>query len=324
MPPTEGENRENPRETMVFSDRGIMLTSVQDAINFATWAFESGFLPQVKNVKQAFTILARGAELGLPPFAAWRYIYQTKGGKLALETKGALAVCSAHPVFVDYSEWVDKEGTEEMTAYAQAERKGRKPVVKTFGWDDASKAGLLVKPRRRDGSGDYDGTYQSYLKDMLLARARGRVLDIVFPDVLGGIPVQGVAEDADMMEERRGGPQRARVVPGAPQRALTEGRPRASILDELSGKKPEPEPIDVTPKKDEKAIKASVDAVFPPDDIELPGDRRGWKGGPGDLPEKEPGLEEAPAPAKALIASITGGSLKKPKPKKDETNEELF
>lgn len=321
MPPTENDQQAaNPRENMVFSDRGIMLTSVQDAINFATWAFESGYLPQVKNVKQAFTILARGAELGLPPFASWRYIYQTKGGKLALETKGALAVCSAHPIFADYSEWVDYEGTEDMVAYAKAERKGRKPVVKTFSWVDASTAGLLRRPKRRDGGGEYDGTYQSYLKDMMLARARGRVLDIVFPDVLGGIPVQGVAEDIDMMEDRRAEAKRAPFQQPAPK-ALPEGKPRASILDELSGKKPEGDNMISVMRpgeKDEKAIEAAVNEVFPPPEMELPGDKRDWTGGPGDLPPEEQ------AKAKDVMAAIIKGPKKPKPPKDDEGDEGLF
>jgi len=306
---------------MVFSDRGIMLTSVQDAINFATWAFESGYLPQVKNVKQAFTILARGAELGLPPFASWRYIYQTRGGKLALETKGALAVCSAHPVFEDYSEWIDKEGTEEMTAYAQAKRKGRKAVIKTFSMDDANTAGLLQRPKSRSTGQEYDGTYQSYLKDMLQARARGRVLDIVFPDVLGGIPVQGVAEDIDMMEERREPRvKRAPFQQPAPKQ-LPEGKRRASILDELSGKKPEGDnmiSLMRAEEKPEEAIEAQVKEIFPPSEDELPGDKRDWQGGPGDLPPDDH------ARAKSVMDGILKGPKEKKPPKDDEPDEEIF
>ena len=54
---------------------GIVLKTVEDAINYAKWNQESGLLPDhIKNPKQAFVIMARGAELGLKPHASWRWL----------------------------------------------------------------------------------------------------------------------------------------------------------------------------------------------------------------------------------------------------------
>lgn len=164
--------------------------------------FESRCQTQLTSGQQAFAILCKGDELGMQPFTAWTWIYQTKAGRLAIMSKGALAVVQSKPTFAGYEERIENEGTEEMRAVAVATRRGFPPTIKEFSLKDAEVAGLLRERRTRDGQA-YDSTYQSYLKDMLLSRARGRVLDIAFAAELGGIPIEGIAEDADRMEARR-------------------------------------------------------------------------------------------------------------------------
>lgn len=232
---------------MTFTDRGVRLDSPAAAVNFAKWCYESGYLPDhVKNAKQAFAILARGAELGLPPFAAWRFVYMTKAGKLALETEGALAVCQASPVFEDYTERIEGAGND-MKAVAAAKRKGRSLVVKEFSFDQALQAGLLKGGTTRDGR-KYQTVWQSYLQDMLLARARGRALRQAFPDVLGGIPVRGEAEDIDRQrkEDRRDEPAPTELGPG-------EDQLLAALL-----------PAEAPAPEVQKVIDAQVEEVLPP------------------------------------------------------------
>lgn len=242
---------------MTFTDRGVRLDSPAAAVNFAKWCYESGYLPEhIKNAKQAFAILARGAELGLPPFAAWRFVYMTKGGRLALETEGALAVCQASPVFEDYTERIEGSG-QEIKAVAAAKRKGRSIVVKEFSFDDALQAGLLKQGRTRDG-GTYQTVWQSYMKDMLLARARGRALRQAFPDVLGGIPVRGEAEDIDRQrveDQRDESPAPAQLGPG-----------KDSLLESLLPQK--------TPEV-QQIIDAQVEEVFPKEMPEEPPEPEG-------------------------------------------------
>lgn len=226
---------------MSLADKGVIIRDLDDAFRVSKWAFESRYLSeQIKNPQQALMVLMRGAELGLPPFASWRYIYQTQQGKLALESEGALAVCSSSPVFEDYEEHLEGEG-DEILAVATATRRGRAPVRKTFSLADAKAAGLTDE-RKRDGT-RYSGTWTKFTKDMLLARARSRALRIAFPDVLGGIPIQGEAEDID-----RGTAERAqakatpepRVQPPSP--APAGGDP---ILRGLGVKAAPAPPIDV-------------------------------------------------------------------------------
>lgn len=173
---------------------------------WAAWFSEKIFLSrsmrQLESKEQAFAILCKGEELGLPPFAAWSWIYTTKAGRLAIQSKGALAVVQAKHTFAGYREWIEDEGKPTMRACAAATRKGFPETIKEFSRADAEVAGLLRERKNQQGQ-SYDSTYQAYLKDMLLSRARARVLDICFAAELGGIPIEGTAEDADMMEARR-------------------------------------------------------------------------------------------------------------------------
>jgi hypothetical protein len=186
-----------------FGDVGVKLQTAQDAWRFAKRCFDSGMLPeQIQNANQAFVILCKGAELGLPAFASWSWVYLTKARRLALMTKGALAVVQSKPSFGGYKEWIEAEGTPEMKAVAVAQRKGREPTVKEFSLKDAETAKLLGRRVSSKGN-EYDGPWQSFLKDMLLSRARGRALELTFAAELGGIALEGIAEDIDMMEARQ-------------------------------------------------------------------------------------------------------------------------
>jgi len=209
---------------------GIVLRTVEDAINYAKWNQESGLLPEhIKNPKQAFAIMARGAELGLKPHASWRWLYMTKGGKIAMETKGKLAVCQADPSFVDYREFIEGEdGPEEgWKAVAVAKRKNREDTIKEFSFKDAERAKLTGKKTNFKGQ-EYDSTYTLYLKDMLLARARDRCLDMAFADVLGGMPSKEIMDEIEARE-----PQERR-----PAVTVTVSDP---LLDELGPSRKTPE-----------------------------------------------------------------------------------
>jgi hypothetical protein len=182
----------------------------------------------------------------LPPFAAWNFIYLTKARRLAIQTKGALAVVQSKPSFEGYREFIENEDkpAEMWVATVVAKRRGFPEVVKHFSYADALLAGLLRERKNQQGQ-SYDSPWQSYVKDMLLSRARGRCLDIAFAAELGGFPIEGVAEDIDMMEERERG--RARSEPA--RRAPRELAPPAAVdplFAELAGglrKTPEQMPV---------------------------------------------------------------------------------
>jgi hypothetical protein len=206
---------------------------------YATQCWASSMLPtHIDSPQKAFFILCKGDELGLPPTSSWDLLYPTKAGRVGIMKKGALAVVQSKPSFGGYEERIEGEGTPEMRAVAIAWRKGQeKPTIKEFTLKDAETAGLLRMPRNRDGK-EYKGTYQLYLKDMLLSRAGCRVLHVVFGAELAGCLIEGEAEDADDAAERRGEVRVAAsgaesALQGVAQRLLAPPPKRDPLLDEL-------------------------------------------------------------------------------------------
>lgn len=285
---------------VAFGPNGRTLGWYRWAAWYAEKCWVSHLLPdQIKNAAQAFTILCKGDEMGLPPFGSWSFIYVTRQGRLAIMSKGALAVVQSKPSFGGYSERIEGEG-QGLKAIAVATRKGQPPTIKEFSYQDAEVAGLLRVRKNRDGEA-YDSTYQNYLKDMLLSRARGRALDIAFAAELGGIPLEGIAEDIDRaQDERRAGQSRAaheaHAAKEAAPKQLVASTVTDSLLEELSPSKPEelvectlaeePKPAPqnvvtdvgtmptVTAAQHQAEIDASVDEAFPKEPKAAPKKRR--------------------------------------------------
>ena len=240
--------------SIAVKDGSMLLTNANEAVLFARWNFESGLLPEhIRNSKQAFAIMMRGAELGLKPHASWRWLYMTKGGKIAMETKGKLAVCQAAPSFVGYREWIEHEDQpkEEWKAVAVAKRKGREDTIKEFSFRDAEAAGLSQRRKNRSGEW-YDGPWQSYLKDMLLARARDRALDLAFADVLGGIPSKEIMEEVEARSIRE-------IRGHTPETATV----RDPMLDLLAPKAPVAEVEDAEIVDSREIIDAQIEEALP-------------------------------------------------------------
>jgi len=249
-------------------EHGMVLKTAEEAIQFARWNFESGLLPEhIQNTKQAFAIMARGAELGLKPHASWRWLYMTKGGKIAMETKGKLAVCQASPSFLGYKEWIEneQEPPERWVAVASARRRNRDDTIKEFSFADAERAGLTHRKRNRKGE-LYDGPWQTYLKDMLLARARDRCLDLAFADVLGGMPSKEIMEEVETRQIRE-------IRGVSPAQATV----RDPMLDIVTGKRPAP--------TEPETVEAEVVAV----DLE-----ENEPSSTADIPEYEGEVKEMP------------------------------
>lgn len=259
--PMEDAPKGPPSATSVLALRigrkGPELKTIDEAVKYATACHRSGLLKHIATAQQAYAIMDNGRELGLAPWASWKLIYITKQGRIAIVSKGALAICQASPVYESYTERVEYEGTEEMTAVAIAKRRGQaKPVEKRFSLADAEKAGLLSKKRDRRGE-EYEGPWQSFVKDMLQARARDRALSVAFADVLAGIEPETIAEDADRLEARAAG------VPPAQSVSLPKDVDPGSVLDEAAPAKlpaAKPDPLMAFVMKGQRA-QAAVDSI---------------------------------------------------------------
>jgi hypothetical protein len=202
VPQTQEEDAKatSRASALKLGSRGVMFSNVQEAVAYATACYNSRLLPShIQGASQAFVIMDNGRALGLGSWAAWKLIYITKHGRIAIMSKGALAVAQASPRFENYDESIEFEGSDQMQARAVAKARGHRGVVKIFTLADARLAGLLVRPKNRRGD-EYDGPWQAYLKDMLLARARDRALSIAFAAELAGIELETIAEDADRLD----------------------------------------------------------------------------------------------------------------------------
>ena len=270
-PPAEAGG--NKASQLKRGPRGTQFNTVEEAMGYATACFRSGMLPgQIQSPQQAFVIMDNGAELGLRPWASWKLLYITKAGRIAVQSKGALAIAQACPNYEYYEERIELEGTQQMRATAIAKRKGKKETVKSFSMEDAAGADLLSRKKNRRGE-EYDGPWQSYVKDMLLARARDRALSICFAAELAGIELETMAEDADRLEIKAAG---GGVTPvGAPREEADVEEPKAlpppqadpllmRILED-SGQAPVPVPakpaVEQTPEEAE--IDRSVNEALP-------------------------------------------------------------
>jgi hypothetical protein len=92
----------------------------------------------------------------------------------------ALALCTAHPAFLDI-----EETAEGNTATCVVKRRDRSAVVRTFSEADAKKAGLWGK----------SGPWQQYPARMLQMRARSWALRDAFPDALRGLGIREEVSD---------------------------------------------------------------------------------------------------------------------------------
>jgi len=158
---------------------------VKQPINLSTWQMIREAAPVmyksrlfgIATEEQAMAIMAKGFELGLGLTSSFEFI-QVVLGKPTLIPRGALALAyqSGELESLNISEANDENG-QPYSCTVSGRRRGGSDYTLTFSLQDARRAGLL-KP----GSG-----WESYPANMLKWRAVGFWLDVVLPDVQGGM-----------------------------------------------------------------------------------------------------------------------------------------
>ena len=126
---------------------------------------------------QAMAIMAKGFELGLGMTSSFEFI-QVVLGKPTLIPRGALALAyqSGEIEALKITDANDDKG-QPYSCTVVGKRKGGNEYSVAFTMDDARRAGLV-----KAGSG-----WESYPANMLKWRAIGFWLDVVMPDVQGGM-----------------------------------------------------------------------------------------------------------------------------------------
>jgi len=147
--------------------------------------FQSNMKPSKLSEMDLTIAIMWGMELGLTPMAASQEI-AVINGKPAVYGNTAMAIVRASG-FVEYiKETQGQDDDGKLWAKCEARRKGEDiDHVRTFTQDDAAKAGLWSK----------SGVWANYPKRMLQHRARGQILNDVFPDCLKGLATYEEVQD---------------------------------------------------------------------------------------------------------------------------------
>lgn len=151
--------------------------SLDDAIQFCRIAIKSGLVPGIKSVEQAVTIAIAGAELGMGVMASLR-AFHIMSGRAVMAAQTLVAIAQRSP---ECESFRCIETTHDRATY-EAQRRGGKPVRRTYTMDDARTAGI-----------DRGPTWRKYPKAMLRWRCSASLARDLFADVLGGF----VSDDFD-------------------------------------------------------------------------------------------------------------------------------
>ena len=134
-----------------------------------------------------------GHDLGLKPMASLQNI-MIVNNRPSIYGDIVLALCMAHPDFIDCIETYDEE-TE--TAFCTMKRKGREPITKKFSRKMAETAGLWGKSGAKGVS-----AWVTFPDQMLIRKARGFCTKAMWPDVLKGISVFEDMKDVEQINSR--------------------------------------------------------------------------------------------------------------------------
>jgi len=255
---------------VAMGQKGVMISAMDSLKEFAETAVKAGVSPKGMDVGGAMMAIQAGLERGMAPLGGLQAAVVING-VLSWRGWAAMAMLRQSGLVVPgtLKSWVDGDldgNQANAIGYATAQRLGYKePFVRQFSVGDAKKAGLWNK----------GGPWQTRPGNMLEWRALGDLVRFHFPEVMGGIPI---AEDVEA-----GGVGPAVTVEGPQERAK---RPAPKISDPLLAEVEEGDKSGIVDAEMAEPGPTVAD-VFPKPEVEMEGDKRGWQGGPGDLPPEE-------------------------------------
>ena len=177
------------RDLVTTGGFDVKPTNLGEAKELATLISGTNMVPKHYQGKEADCLVAMmmGSEIGMNPMQSLQNI-AVINGKPSLYGDAMLAIVMAHPAFEKIDESYD-EATKVATC--KLWRKGGSTYNATFGDEEATQAGLLVK----------SGPWSQYPKRMKQMRARGFGLRSLFPDALAGLISAEEAQDMPIPDE---------------------------------------------------------------------------------------------------------------------------
>ncbi len=204
------------KKTDLFS---LAPTSFTEAKAFAELLVQSGFLPEhYDHPGKVLAAMQLCHEVGLPIMSGLLRIKVIKGNP-SMDVRGMLAVVEASGLLEAKDEAFD---AEKVIATVIVQRKGRKPVTRTF-----SQAEALLVPHKEDGKWIKLGEsamYRAWPQRMYTRRALGFALMDEFSDIIGGLVPTEYAEDAEQMKQVG-----ASATPAAAAAAEPPAHPMAAL-----------------------------------------------------------------------------------------------
>ena len=172
---------------MPMGDRGVVLSSYEDAYRFARSVVQSGLAPKSFQTAEAVLIAVQmGSEIGLAPMQSLQNIAVINGRPSVYGTAGKALLRSKG---FDIQEMDTVEIQEKGFARCIITHPRQKPVIRTFSVEDAKAAGLWNK----------SGPWTQYPARQLSWRAFWFAARDAAADVLAGI--SGAEEVSDIPPE---------------------------------------------------------------------------------------------------------------------------
>jgi len=183
--------QERQRTPIRMGERGLVLSTLDDAWRLATAIVASGMAAKGDTPESVLVKIQMGAEVGLSAMQSVQGI-AVINGRPSLWGDAMLGLCMASPHWdvAAFSETIEGTG-DARTGICTVARIGGQKCVRRFSVAQAKVAGLWGKP----------GPWTTHPDRMLVVRPRSYALRDTFPDVLRGI--QSAEEQADVQPIER-------------------------------------------------------------------------------------------------------------------------
>lgn len=275
--PSEGQGqavqkREARPALAMTSERSvgaIIPQDIEQAYRLANAICHADMAPRAynKDPNKVMVGILHGMEIGLTPMAALQSI-AVINGMPTVWGDGAMALVENSGLLENKKEYLEGEG-EGVRAVCRLKRKGREePIVQTFSWDEAKKAGLTRK----------QGPWQEYPRRMLQMRARAWALRDGFSDVLKGLGIAEEAHDMGMLTPQPDGtyapprPTRQQYAAPSEEPTSTVEDPAEQYAERMAQEAPAapPPPQDTQPAAEPQEAPQAPQASEPPQEASEP------------------------------------------------------
>jgi hypothetical protein len=233
---------------IAVGDRGVRLTTFDEAWRFAKVVVSSGLAPKgIDTPEKALIAIQAGAELGFSPMRALAAVTVINGraglmGEAALAKIRESGVCAQPPIIGTKGEGDEHHG---FIMFRRADMS--EAITATFSVADAKTAGLWGR----------SGPWTQYPDDMLEWRAVARAAKRYFGDVLLGLTVAEELQDYPVEASSR--PASPPVEPDpllAAASVTIPDEPEPEQKPEEAEVVPDPQPDDAPPPDEAALIKA--------------------------------------------------------------------